>query len=129
VIARLLDNGPSVLATGGGAFMNPDTRAAITAKGVSIWLKAEFDVLVRRINKRRNARPMLQTEDPAATLRDLMAARYPTYAEADITVQSRDVSHEIIVAEIVAALADRLGVASTPPDRLPDERVTGDGDR
>jgi shikimate kinase len=129
VIARLLDNGPSVLATGGGAFMNPDTRAAITAKGVSIWLKAEFDVLARRINKRRNARPMLQTEDPAATLRDLMAARYPTYAEADITVQSRDVSHEIIVAEIVAALADRLGVASAPPDRLPDERVTGDGDR
>ena len=68
VIARLLDGGPQVLATGGGAVMNADTRAAIKAKGVSIWLSAEFDVLMRRINKRKNDRPMLQTADPAATL-------------------------------------------------------------
>src|SRR5215475_12392420 len=67
VIARLLDNGPQVLATGGGAFMNPDTRALIRAKGISIWLKAEFELLYRRI-KRRNDRPLLKTEDPAARL-------------------------------------------------------------
>ena len=69
VIARLLESGPQVLATGGGAFMNADTRAAIKAKGVSVWLNAEFDVLMRRINKRKNERPLLQTADPAATLR------------------------------------------------------------
>jgi shikimate kinase len=129
VIARLLDNGPSVLATGGGAFMNLDTRAAISAKGVSVWLKAEFDVLIRRINKRRNARPMLQTDDPAATLRELMTARYPTYSAADVTVQSRDVSHETIVAEIVAALADRLGVVTEAAKRAPAGSLSGDGNR
>src|SRR5271155_3876583 len=86
VIARLLDGGPQVLATGGGAVMNADTRAAIKAKGVSIWLSAEFDVLVRLINKRKNDRPMLQTADPAATLRALLAAREPFYAQSDITV-------------------------------------------
>src|SRR5271155_3322787 len=66
VIARLLESGPQVLATGGGAVLNADTRAAIKAKGVSIWLTAEFDVLMRLINKRKNDRPMLQTADPAA---------------------------------------------------------------
>src|SRR5580698_10385564 len=66
VIARLLDGGPQVLATGGGAFMNEATRDAIKTKGVSIWLSAELDVLMRRINKRKNDRPMLQTADPAA---------------------------------------------------------------
>src|ERR1700721_1390769 len=72
VIARLLDGGPQVLATGGGAVMNADTRAAIKAKGVSVWLSADFDVRMRRINKRRHERPMLQTADPAATLRALL---------------------------------------------------------
>src|SRR5271166_3573483 len=75
VIARLLDGGPQVLATGGGAVMNADTRAAIKAKGVSVWLAADLDVLLRRINKRRHERPMLQTADPAETLRALLAAR------------------------------------------------------
>src|ERR1700688_1664640 len=79
VIARLLEGGPQVLATGGGAVMNADTRAAIKAKGVSIWLNAEFDVLMRRINKRKNERPLLQTADPAATLEQLLAARNPIY--------------------------------------------------
>ena len=97
VIARLLESGPQVLATGGGAFMNADTRAAIKAKGVSIWLSAEFDVLMRRINKRKNERPMLQTADPAETLRQLLAEREPIYAQADLTVQSREVPHEAIV--------------------------------
>jgi len=104
VIARLLDNGPQVLATGGGAVLNPDTRALIKAKGVSIWLSADFDVLMRRINKRKNERPLLQTADPAATLRALLAERDPIYAQADIAVQSRDVAHEAIVADSVAAL-------------------------
>jgi shikimate kinase len=107
VIANLLEHGPQVLATGGGAFMNRDTRAAIHLKGVSIWLKAELDVLMKRI-KRRGDRPLLKTGDPAATLTALIAERYPVYAEADLTVLSRDVPHEAIVEEIIAALRDRL---------------------
>ena len=110
VIARLLDGGPQILATGGGAFMNPQTRAAIGAKGVSIWLKAELEVLLRRI-KRRHDRPLLKTRDPGETLRTLIDERYPVYAQAQITVQSRDVPHERIVDEIVADLAANLNVA------------------
>ena len=107
VIARLLDHGPQVLATGGGAFMNGDTRAVIRQKGVSIWLKAELDVLMKRI-KRRSDRPLLKSGDPAATLTALIAERYPVYAEADFTVLSRDVPHEAIVDEIIAALHQRI---------------------
>jgi shikimate kinase len=114
VIARLLDGGPQVLATGGGAVMNADTRAAIKAKGVSIWLSAEFDVLTRRINKRKNERPLLQTADPAATLRELLVAREPVYAQADLTVQSREVPHDAIVAEIMTALAAFLNAPGAP---------------
>jgi shikimate kinase len=109
VIARLLDGGPKVLATGGGAVMNPDTRAGIKAKGVSIWLSADFDVLMRRISKRKNDRPLLQTADPAATLRALLAERAPVYAEADLTVQSREVPHEAIVTEMMKQLIAFLG--------------------
>src|ERR1700735_4103851 len=98
VIARLLDGGPQVLATGGGAFMNADTRAAIGAKGVSVWLKADLEVLMRRI-KRRQDRPLLQADDPGETMRKLIDERYPVYAEAEITIQSRDVPHEKIVDE------------------------------
>jgi shikimate kinase len=112
VIARLLESGPQVLATGGGAVMNPDTRVLIKAKGVSIWLSADFDVLMRRINKRKNERPLLQTADPAATLRALLAERDPIYAQADIAVPSRDVAHDAIVAEIVAALVAFLRPAA-----------------
>lgn len=107
VIARLLETGPQVLATGGGAFMNPDTRSAIRAKGISIWLRADFDVLMKRI-KRRGDRPMLKTDDPGATLRKLIEHRYPVYAEADIAVDSRDVLHEVIVDEILDALGGYL---------------------
>src|SRR5437764_5026175 len=110
VILRLLEGGPQVLATGGGAFLNADTRAAIASKGISIWLKAEFDVLMKRI-KRRHDRPLLKTDDPGATLRKLMQERDPIYALADLTVQSRDVLHDKIVDEIVNALAGQLGVA------------------
>jgi shikimate kinase len=114
VIARLLDGGPQVLATGGGAVMNPETRAAIKAKGVSIWLNADADVLMRRISKRKHERPMLHTDDPLATLRALLVEREPAYAESDLTVQSREVPHEAIVTEIIDAVADFLGV---PPHR------------
>ena len=115
VIARLLDGGPQVLATGGGAVMNADTRAAIKAKGVSIWLSAEFEVLMRRINKRKNDRPLLQTADPAATLRELLVAREPVYAQADLTVQSREVPHDAIVSEIMTSLAAFLNAPGSPP--------------
>src|SRR5271163_1184202 len=114
VIARLLDGGPQVLATGGGAFMNSNTRDAIRAKGVSIWLKADLDVLLRRINKRRNDRPLLQTADPGETLRVLLAEREPIYAQADLTVQSSDVAHDAVVADIIAALASLLKGAASP---------------
>ena len=116
VIARLLEGGPQVLATGGGAVMNADTRGAIKAKGVSIWLNAEFDLLMRRINKRKNERPMLQTADPAATLRQLLEERAPVYAQADLTVQSREVPHDAIVGEIMRALTDFLGSPSQQRD-------------
>jgi shikimate kinase len=112
VIARLLESGPQVLATGGGAFMNADTRALIKMKGVSIWLQAEYDVLVRRISKRRNERPLLQTADPAETLRQLLIEREPIYAQADLTVQSREVAHDAIVADIMGALASFMKAAS-----------------
>jgi shikimate kinase len=115
VIARLLNGGPQVLATGGGAVMNPATRALIQQRGVSIWLSAEFELLLRRISKRKAERPMLQTADPAATLRELLAEREPIYAQSDLTVESREVPHDAVVAEIIERLADFLGVV--PPER------------
>lgn len=111
VIARLLDSGPQVLATGGGAYMNPETRKLIAQKGISIWLKAEFDVLMRRI-RRRTDRPLLRTADPESTLRRLIDERYPVYALADLTIESRDVSHEVVVDEVIEALAEHLSIGS-----------------
>jgi shikimate kinase len=111
VIARLLESGPQVLASGGGAVMNADTRTAIKARGVSIWLKADIEVLMRRIAKRKHERPMLHTDDPAETLRQLLIVREPVYALADLTVQSREAPHDAIVAEIMKALSDFLGVS------------------
>lgn len=103
VIARLLDNGPQVLATGGGSLMDAQTRALIGEKGVSIWLKADIDVLLKR-TKRRNDRPL------AEKIKDLLPIREPLYAQADIVVQSRDEPHENIVDEIMIQLPRRLGV-------------------
>ena len=114
VIARLLDGGPQVLATGGGAFMNLETRATVRAKGISVWLRAALEVLGRRI-KRRNDRPLLKGADPAETLRKLIEERDPVYAEADLTVESRDVPHETIVDEILEGLRRR----SAPNDPAP----------
>lgn len=107
VIARLLEGAPNVIATGGGAWMRPDTRERIRARGVSVWLKADVDVLLRRV-KRRSDRPLLQTADPAATIEKLVAERYPVYAEADLTLLSREVPHDRIVDECIAALAAYL---------------------
>ncbi len=113
VIARLLGSGPQVLATGGGAFMNAETRANIHQHGVSVWLKADLPTLMKRV-MRRDSRPLLKASDPEAVMRELMAARYPVYAEADVTVESRDVPHEAIVAEVIHKLRERLSLAPTP---------------
>jgi shikimate kinase len=112
VIARLLDGGPQVLATGGGAVMNPETRALIKEKSISVWLSAELDLLMRRISKRKAERPMLHTADPAETLRELLTEREPIYAQADLTVESREVPHDAVVAEIVGALTAFLASPS-----------------
>jgi len=117
VIARLLDGAPGVLATGGGAYMREDTRQRIRAKAVSIWLKADADVILRRV-KRRADRPLLQTEDPAGTIRRLIEARYPVYQEADLTVLSRDEPHEKIVGECVDALHGFLCHGGAPAAQL-----------
>jgi shikimate kinase len=108
VIARLLEGGPQVLATGGGAYMDARTRANIKARGVSVWLKAELPVLLHRVRRRGN-RPLLDSGDPDKVMRNLMEKRYPVYAEADITVESRDLPHNVIVSEVVEALSRWLG--------------------
>lgn len=109
VIARLLRTGPQVLATGGGAFLREETRAAVAACGISIWLDADFDLLMRRVRKRSN-RPLLATADPEATMRHLLDERRPLYALADIRVASRDVPHEIVVDETIAEIERFLSV-------------------
>ena len=106
VIARLLDSGPQVLATGGGAFMNPETRRLIADRGIAVWLKADLSLLMKRV-RRRNDRPLLATGDPEDTMRRLMEERYPVYGEAEITVESRDVPHASIVTDVIRALAMR----------------------
>jgi 3-dehydroquinate synthase len=114
VIARLLGGGPGVLATGGGAFMREETRGRIHDQAVSVWLKADADIIMRRV-KRRADRPLLQTADPAATVGRLIEEREPVYRHADLTIWSRDVPHEKIVDECIDALHAWLcrdGVAS-----------------
>jgi shikimate kinase len=103
VIARLLDSGPAVIATGGGAFMREETRRRIRSQAVSIWLKADAEIIMRRV-KRRVDRPLLQTADPAATIGRLIEEREPVYQHADLTIWSRDAPHEKIVDECIDAL-------------------------
>jgi shikimate kinase len=120
VIARLLDNGPVILATGGGAFLREETRNRISDKAVSIWLKAEADIIMRRV-KRRADRPLLKTADPAGTVERLIGEREPFYRHADLTIWSRDVPHEKIVDECIEALHLRLcgePAAAPQSDRL-----------
>ena len=113
VMGRLLQFGPQVLATGGGAFMNEATRAAIAERGVSVWLKAEFDVLMKRVRKRAT-RPLLQTPDPEGTLRGLIAQRYPVYERADVCVISQDGPHEAAVEETMRAIEAYLAAPKRP---------------
>lgn len=104
VIARLLDQPPHVLATGGGAFMNPETRELIRSKAISVWLKTDLDVLARRV-ARKNTRPLLSGKDPAEVLKAQAEARYPHYAEADVTVETGDAAHHVTVDQIIRALS------------------------
>lgn len=106
VIARLLDEAPLVLATGGGAYMDDETRAGLRGKATTIWMKADLDVLVRRCGK-RSGRPLLNKGDPEEILRSLMEIRYPVYAQADVVVHSRDEPHEVAVNEIINLLKER----------------------
>lgn len=103
VIARLMRNGSQVLATGGGAYMNDETRARIQQEGVSVWLSADLPLLMKRVMKRQD-RPLLRTEDPEAVMRGLMEKRYPVYGLADVKVESRDVAHAQMVNDVIKAL-------------------------
>lgn len=108
VIARLLDQPTHVLATGGGAFMSPETRALIKSKAVSVWLKADLEVLARRVT-RKDSRPLLKGKDPLVVLQDLAEMRYPAYAEADVVVATGDAAHHVTVDQVIRALSDHLG--------------------
>ncbi len=108
VIGRLLDGAPVVLATGGGAFVDPATRVRIKATGTSVWIRADLDLLLKR-TVGRDHRPLLKQGDPREILGRLMEARYPIYAEADIIVDSSDEAPEATVARVMAGLIDYLG--------------------
>jgi len=111
VIARLLDGPVHVLSTGGGAFMDPETRTLIRDKGLSVWLRAELDLLVQR-TARRDHRPLLRQGDPREILRALMEKRYPVYAAADLTVESDNRPPDATTDRVIEVLADHLGVTS-----------------
>jgi shikimate kinase len=103
VIARLLDEPPHVLATGGGAFMSPETRALIKARSISVWLKADLEVLAKRVSRKDN-RPLLAGKDPIEVLREQAIARYPAYSEADLVVETGDTPHNIAVDQVLQAM-------------------------
>ena len=113
VMKRLLKNGPRVVSTGGGAFINDRTRKHIKKGGLSLWLKADLDVLWERVNK-RDTRPLLKTENPKQTLENLMNARYPVYAQADVTVLSRDVRKELMADEVLKAMIEYQTESAVP---------------
>lgn len=111
VITRLLSDGPQVLSTGGGAFMNDETRSRIKADSLSIWLYADFDILMERVRRKAN-RPLLKAPDPEAVMRALLEERNPVYAQADISVESRDGPHDVVVDEVVSSLHAHLLAAT-----------------
>lgn len=115
VIARLLKEPDIVLGTGGGAFVNAETRGLVKAGAVSVWIKADFELLFARVSRRSN-RPLLKTANPRETLKNLIDARYPIYAEADVTVVSRDVPQDQVAAEVAAAVMDYLTTQETTTD-------------
>lgn len=121
VILRLLDDPVHVLSTGGGAFMDPQTRTRIRESAISIWLRADLDLMLKRVS-RRNDRPLLRVADPRARLQELITARYPVYAEADITVDSVDGPPEVTLERVVAALTEHLQ-ASTAPEATCDRQA------
>jgi len=104
VIARLLDGPVQVLATGGGAFMTDETRARISQSAVSVWLRASLDTLVKRVERSRTRRPLLEAGDPREILSSLVEERYPVYGEADIIVETGEGPHEPVVETIVQEL-------------------------
>ena len=112
VIRRILRTGPRVLATGGGAYMNEQTRKAIGRAGISVWLRADLDTLMDRVSRKGN-RPLLKTADPRATMQSLMDVRYPVYAQAQFTIHSRDEKKEVMAGEVVDALASLLPKVAT----------------
>jgi shikimate kinase len=103
VMLRLMEDGPRIISTGGGAFINPEVREAVLKGGIAVWLDADIDVLMERVG-RRETRPLLNNDDPEATMRALMEQRYPTYAEAQIRVMSRNERKDIMVGEVIEAL-------------------------
>lgn len=107
VIARILKEQNIVLGTGGGAFINENTRALIKTEALSVWIKADFELLFERVS-RRSTRPLLKTDDPRQTLKNLIDARYPIYGEANVTITSKDVPHDVVAAEIVEQLLEYL---------------------
>jgi shikimate kinase len=113
VIRRILQNGPQIVSTGGGAVISAQTRAAIAQSGVSIWLDAPLDLLLQRVSRRDN-RPLLKTDDPRAVLERLMSERGKYYAEADLRYESRDAPHETVVDEILALLSSHLAAERHP---------------
>jgi shikimate kinase len=113
VISRLLSDGPRVLATGGGAYMDAETRENIAQSGISVWIKADLATLVRRVKKRGN-RPLLQQGDVKAKMSELMEQRYPVYGGADVAVDSRDVSHDVVAREIIEGIDRYLDCTSEP---------------
>jgi shikimate kinase len=120
VIARLLRETDIVLGTGGGAFIDPETRALVRTAAVSVWIKADFELLFARVSRRSN-RPLLKTANPRETLRGLMEQRYPLYAEADITVVSRDVPQDQVASAVIDALLAHLGAGTWNEDALHDD--------
>jgi shikimate kinase len=112
VIARLLKDDHIVLGTGGGAFINPDTRALVKSAAISVWIKADFELLFQRVSRRSN-RPLLKTANPRETLQKLIEARYPIYAEADVTVISRDVPQDQVASEVIDAMVEHLSKEKT----------------
>jgi shikimate kinase len=107
VISRLLDQPPHVLATGGGAFMSSETRALIKSKAISVWLKTDLEVLARRVGRKDN-RPLLTGKEPIDVLQIQAETRYPTYAEADVTVETGDAAHHVTVDQVIRALSAHL---------------------
>jgi shikimate kinase len=115
VIARLLDEPPHVLATGGGAFVNPETRALIKQRGLAVWLRADLELLARRVG-RKDGRPLLKGRDPIEVLREQATLRYPAYAEAHLVVDTGDTPHGVAVDAVIAALNGHLAVQPSSGD-------------